>query len=301
VTAVAVRAHINLAHLLTSFDEPGGEEHAEQALAQARRIGERGMEMIVLSNLMHAHLLAGRWQMIDDLAAEVATPGIAGSDSPYLHDRLIALAALRGDLPHAREHLSKLAPWETSDDVRSRRSYGAAAGTVALLEDRPQEALERCWAVLDPGEGDDLEPADEDVRQAWPYGVEAALALQRHDEVRRLIALIEDQPRGRVPPFLRAHVARARGLVALAEGRGEEAEEQLLAALAAFEAIDRPYWLARTRTDLAAWLLDDGRVQEASAQLEDALRVLETLGARPALERARALQAAAAAAVAAGG
>jgi class 3 adenylate cyclase/tetratricopeptide (TPR) repeat protein len=288
----ATRAHINLGHLLINYDRPGGEEHTRQALADAQRLGEHTGQAIAASNLMHAFLLAGRWDAIDELAAELVGSGMTGADSPYLHERLISLAALRGDLEGARAHLAKLAPWETSDDPRSRRSYNSAAGEVALLAGRPEEALQRCLAVLDPGT-DAFDAADEDVRHSWPDAVEAALALGRVDEVARLLTLIEEQPRGRVPPFLRAHVARARGLLALAHGRGEEAEETLSAAIDAFAALDRPYWLARTRTDLAAWLLDDGRPGEASAHLDEAVPVLLGLGARPALERAQALQTAA--------
>jgi class 3 adenylate cyclase/tetratricopeptide (TPR) repeat protein len=290
ITSVAIRAHINLGHLHTAYDLPGGEAHSREALVQARRVGNRTSEAIAVSNLMHGYLLDGRWEAIDELAAEMIT---WGADNPYLYDRLTILSVLRGNLAQAREHLAKLEPWETNDDVNLRRSSHAAASAVALLAGDFEEALKRCWAVLDRGT-EAFDPADEDVRQAWPNGVGAALGLGRTDEMLRLIGLVEEQPPGLVPPFLRAHLDRARGLAALAEGRGEEAEEHLLAALEAFLALGYPYWMASTRTDLAGWLIADGRADEAREQLGDATPVLTRLGAAPALERARALQDAAA-------
>jgi hypothetical protein len=58
-----------------------------------------------------------------------------------------------------------------------------------------------------------------------------------------------------------------------------------------FEALGYPYWLARVRTDLAAWLVDRDRAAEAVPLLDDAIAELERLGAVPALKRAREIRA----------
>ncbi|HEY5317555.1 MAG TPA: hypothetical protein VIJ20_06210 [Solirubrobacteraceae bacterium] len=50
-----------------------------------------------------------------------------------------------------------------------------------------------------------------------------------------------------------------------------------------------PYWLARAQLDLAAWLIDRGRGEEAAPVLGEATAALEALGAAPALARAQAL------------
>jgi hypothetical protein len=91
---------------------------------------------------------------------------------------------------------------------------------------------------------------------------------------------------------LRAHLARGRALLAAVEDRHETVEADLMVAIDAFAALAYPYWLAVTQTDLAEWLIEQGRDGEAEPLLAAAIGVFEPLGAAPALERARSLSAA---------
>jgi len=54
-------------------------------------------------------------------------------------------------------------------------------------------------------------------------------------------------------------------------------------------ALGYPDWLARARTDLAAWLIDQSRAGEAVPLLDEATAALESLGTAPALARAQTL------------
>ena len=50
-----------------------------------------------------------------------------------------------------------------------------------------------------------------------------------------------------------------------------------------------PYWLAVTQTDLAEWLIGQGRREEAEPLLEEAMDTFRSLRAAPALARAQSV------------
>ncbi len=60
-----------------------------------------------------------------------------------------------------------------------------------------------------------------------------------------------------------------------------------------FVAMGYPYWEAMARLDLANWLLDQGRTDEADVLADAAAVIFERLGAAPDLDRARRLGASA--------
>jgi hypothetical protein len=171
----------------------------------------------------------------------------------------------------------------------------AFEGLVALVEDRREDALERLTAAAVVG----LEshgPTSEALRLAWPEAVSVCFDLGRAAETAALVDLVATQPPGHVAPYLRAQLARARGLPAAVQGEHDAVEDHLREATARLRELGYAYWLARTRTDPAVWLIDQGRGTEAAEALEAAVDVLARLRAAPALARARALQDAPAAA-----
>jgi hypothetical protein len=107
---------------------------------------------------------------------------------------------------------------------------------------------------------------------------------------------MESRPRGDVPPYLRAQLARARGLLAAARGETAAAESHLGAAIEQFGSLGFPYWLAVARTDLAGVLIGERRVTDAGALLEEARATFAHLRAAPALQRADGMLAGAASA-----
>jgi hypothetical protein len=135
------------------------------------------------------------------------------------------------------------------------------------------------------GEG----PASQASRIGFPCVVEAALELGRFGEAASLLTLLADRPPGHVPPFLRAQVARGRGLLAAAEDDAAGAEAHFAAAIETLAALAYPYWLGRVRTDLATVLIEQGRAEEARLVLDQAVASLRELAAAPALRRAEAL------------
>ena len=103
------------------------------------------------------------------------------------------------------------------------------------------------------------------------------------------MALLADRPPGHVPPYLRAQLARGRGLLAAASREHDGVEADLTAGIDGLRSLGYRYWLARAQTDLAAWLLDHDRNDDAAPLLSDATATLESLGAAPALARVRGL------------
>jgi class 3 adenylate cyclase/tetratricopeptide (TPR) repeat protein len=287
LNAERMRAQTNLGSFLVSRDEPGAERHMLDGLAAARRLGDRGFELINLANLMELYRMTGRWDEIDRLAGDLQVAD--RPDDAYLHAHLGRLAAMRGNLDAARRHLAATAAWEASDEAEQKAMHGALTAAVALAEGRVEEALDRSTEtvryVLEK-----LGVSHEAVRQAWPDAVDAALAAGRLDDAAELVSILETRPVGHVSPLLRALLPWGRGRLAAARGEHEGVEADLTAAVDAFRELGYPHWLARAQTTLAAWLIDRNRADEAVPHLDEAGATLERLGAMPALARVHELR-----------
>ncbi|MDX6657800.1 MAG: hypothetical protein QOH62_2593, partial [Solirubrobacteraceae bacterium] len=286
------RALMNLGNGRMLMDLPGARAPIEEGLALARRVGDRGAESLGAGNFTYVLLKLGEWDEIDRIEAQLLGTG-SDEPRPlgeYFHERLVELCALRGDAAQARAHLDRMVSWERAEDHDLRGAYSAASGLVALAEGHAEEALAILGPVAREGCAD--YGNGENLRQTWTYGVEAAVVLGRVDEVDELIALIEAVPPGALAPYLRAQIDRARGRAA-ALRHDPDAGAHLLAAVDRFASLGYVYWVARGRMELAEWLVGEGRAEEAQPHLAAALPVLETLKAEPLLARARELSSAA--------
>jgi hypothetical protein len=294
LTPERARAEVNSGDVHLRFDQPGATERCEAAMALARRLGDRPTESISAGNLMLLQLLHGRWDELRALAAELLEgTAMQRAGAEFIHERLLALDALTGDVPGARASLEAMSLWETSGEQEKSTGYACAAGTVALAEGRLEPALHLTAQAVRDSVGSDvghIGGATETVRLAMPVAMEAALRLGRLDEAGELHALVSGLPRGHVPPFVRAELARTGALLAAARGEHELVERDLRDAVDAFTALDYPYWRARAEVDLAGWLVERDRREEAGAVLVSAIATLEALGAAPLLVEARALR-----------
>jgi hypothetical protein len=166
--------------------------------------------------------------------------------------------------------------------------YEAAAASVRLAAGHAEQTLADGVPVLESAI-EILGPASDPIREGWPAMLHAALTLGRLDVAHRLIALLADRPPGRIPPYLRAHLARGRALVHAAQSDHDSVENDLQEAIDAFATLAYPYWLAVARTDLAAWYLDRGRPDAVGPLLDEAITTLTALRAIPALARAQGI------------
>ncbi len=284
-------ARTNLGNLAVLWDLPDAEDQTKAGLAVARRRGDRAAESFNASNLMMAWLLSGRWAAIDELAAEMLDGDADRPGGESLHFVVAILNLLRGDPAAARASLGHLDPWRQVENEEQRASYLAVELSVLLAEGHADRALELALEWLGEAIGK-LGASSEPVRIAWPEAFRAALEAERVGDALRLISLLTDRPPGDLPPFLRAQLARARGLIDAAHGRPDTAHAELSDAIKRFGELPSPYWSAVTQTDLAAWLTAQGRAVSATPLLSEAAAALRPLGAIPALARIQDLQAA---------
>ncbi|MBV9604799.1 MAG: hypothetical protein JO027_06820, partial [Solirubrobacterales bacterium] len=279
-------ALLNSGDFLTRFDLPGAAERTGDALTAARRTGSRVYESVAASNLMRLWEYTGAWDEMERLGAELLDEkGHERPGAADLHSALAMLAAVRGETEAARAHLAPVAAWRHSESEQLRFTQIACEAVVALAGGDPSAAFGLvCSAIpaVIAGEG----PASQASRIGFPCALEAALELGRVAEAADLLALLADRPRGHVPPFLRAQLTRGRGLLAADAGERATAHAHFTAAIQAFSALGYPYWLALTRMDLGALLIDEGSFDEARSILDDAIAALGELRAAPALARA---------------
>ena len=280
---------LNSGDFLRRFDLPGAAERLSDALAVARQAGSRVYESVAASSLMLVWHYTGEWDKLEQLGTELLEgqsrerPG-----AEYLHLGLTLLSAHRGELGSAREHLAGMSAWRSIEANEARSSHAACEAWVALAAGDHPTALELLSGTMN----DVIEQegaSSQASRIGFPCELEAAIELGQMDRAAELIALLGDLPPGHVPPFLRAHLARGRGLLALAADDRAAAHDHLVTAVQMMSALGYPYWLARARTDLGALLIDDGRVEDGRREVGEAVAVLGSLRAAPALERAESL------------
>jgi tetratricopeptide (TPR) repeat protein len=293
LTTALSTAQANLSNLTMQWDRPDAAEQCQAALTLSRRLGDRYGESIDAGNLMTVQLVTGRWEELERLAGGLLENHENRPGVEHVHVRLVILNALRGQLGPARAHLEQARAWRDSDNEETHSSHAALRIIVHVAAGELEDALTLGLEML-PHAIRTLGASHEAVRFAWPDALHAALDLGRLEAARRLLALLADQPPGHIPPYHRAHLARGRGLLAAATGEHASAETDLTAAIDAFHALAYPYWRAVTQTDLAACLTEQERGSDATALLTQAIPILQTLAAAPALARADQITATAA-------
>jgi tetratricopeptide (TPR) repeat protein len=288
LTNQLVSAQLNSGDFLNRFDLPGAAERARGALETARRIGSRYYESLAASNLMRAWEDAGEWDELERLGTELLGKSDARPAAEPLHFELGLVAAFRGDIKAAHEHLARIVAWAASQNNQLRWFYASCHATIAAAGGEFAEALETVGGVI--GEIIDTDgPSSQAVRIGFPAAVDATLALGRLDDAADLLSLAADRPPGQVPPYVRGQLSRGYGLLAAARGEMAVAEAHFRAAIDRFGSLRFPYWLATVQTDLSDLLVHGGRGAEAASLLDEARAVFSRLGAAPALQRAEAV------------
>jgi tetratricopeptide (TPR) repeat protein len=289
VDAALYRAQANLANVAMAWDLSGATDNAEAAMASCRRRGDPHNESITAATLAHVLLLAGRWDEVDQLTHDLLDRRPDRPHAELLYQARLMLHAARGDAAAAADAFGHLSAWESGqDNLETTAEYISCVIMAHIAQGDDGAALDTALRAL-PEVVKNLSPAHESVRDSWPDAFDAALHLGRLTDAQTLIALLADGPPGRIPPYLRAHLARAQALLAAAQGHQDEVEDRLHVAIDRFEQLAYPLWLAVTRTDLAAWLIEQGRSDEAAPLLREAIPVLTALAAAPALTRAQAI------------
>jgi class 3 adenylate cyclase len=220
-----------------------------------------------------------------------------------------ALAEAERDALEAIDELTASAPryaaWAFHElgEIRRRRGdrAGAAAafGRAAELGFDPQPGL----SLLRVDQGD-LDGARNSVRRTLadeaglvqesrghvlPVAVTIEIAVGDLDAAREAAGELERRAASSGTPAFAAAAAGARGEVALAEGRTDDAVRELRRSWRAWCEVDAPYEGARTRVLLARAYRAEGSHADASMELEAARATFERLGARADEERVSGL------------
>lgn len=116
-----------------------------------------------------------------------------------------------------------------------------------------------------------------------PAAVEIFLAAGTLDGARSAAEELGELAKRFETDVLGAMAAHACGAVLLAEGRAQEAEERLRRAFRGWQQVGAPYIAARIRVLLAKACRDLGDPDGGQLELDAAMRVLEQLGAAPAV------------------
>jgi class 3 adenylate cyclase/predicted ATPase len=277
----AVRTHNNLADVWLQrdrFDEALAIIERGLALAQAR--GERRWEELLTLNATTARVARGEWDLLPPLG-EDGLPDVAPLFRRVYLPLLARVQVARDDRP-AMHRTLRLA--ETEHDTSNvEYAAGPAIARAIVLNGlgRHDEALDVAMPIAT---GSIEEIPYEDRREAYLEAGLAALALDDGKAVGRLIAFVGELAPALRPPLLRASAARFAGLLAVGRGDRDAAEEQLSAAIAQLREVEAPFVLAQV-------LLERAELRDDPEQAGEARAIFERLGARPWLDRCRALAA----------
>ncbi|MFF4804597.1 AAA family ATPase [Streptomyces sp. NPDC001351] len=288
VSYVAARAYVNLA---SELDAVGRTREAvpllQEGLVYTRKFGQLDSEAWVWANLSEALYSLGRWDEAADAAAGALRVGHGAKPRGSGASCLAHVALGRGDLPEAARQLAAARSYLGTHDPMpqqtlplSRIEIGVAAGEGRLLDARAELAR----ALVS-----DIPPGTQ--RYGWPLLLAAATAEAdartlpaaaqgRADALERLREAVKKTTTD--TPIWLAHEQWVRAELARAEGR--DTTDTWSDVVTAFEALDRPYDLARVRHRLAEALLASGGDDErdrAAELLRLAHAVADHLGARP--------------------
>jgi predicted ATPase/class 3 adenylate cyclase len=257
--------------------------HLEQALALARKIGDRHLEWFSLSEMTYALTMLGRWDEALARLAEIPgeqletnsalTSPLSGVIEIYLH---------RGDLDRARgllatyEQLARTA----SSDVQAQAGYHAATAALRLVEGNAHDALTAAEKAM--AERAALGIAAQDVKHGFIRALDAALALGELGKAEAILTIIDQLPDGLRPPLLEATLHRCRARLA---GDDPAADREFTAAAARMRELELPFYFAVIQLEHAEWLIERGRRDDAEQLLTQAQGTFERLEAKPWLER----------------
>jgi predicted ATPase len=256
--------------------------YLEQAVALARKGGDRPEEWFALSEMTYALYMRGRWD--ESLAAlaeipEEKLPTGGTLISPL--NSVLEIHVNRGNLGDAHRIFSIYAHLDASEDVQDQTCYAAAEAAIRRAEGRHAEALAAAERAI--GHMSMIGIANQAVKHGFVHGIEVALSIREHAKAEELLSAIERLPRGLRPPFLDAQAQRLRAR--LPGTADDDLTSSYTTAAARFHDLELPFWLAVTRLEHAELLTRQARSDEAEPLVAEAREIFERLEARPWLER----------------
>ena len=256
---------VNLASLLNSRDLPGAINYAREAEEVARRSGSQEYIDLAMVNHFFALWCAG------DITATTALleAALDTATTPSVRAPLLAFEVWLADATgqpvpsRSEDHIDSTDDdfalvWQESADVARAYASGDPAHAGAIAADSFPRLLSYYGL-------------DDDFCVLWPPLVLAALAANDLELASRLLEPVEEARPGQRSPAVAAQWHRLRGLVAARGGDPEFAETEMRAGITALEAFGAHGYRAQAQEELARWLADQHRPDDA-APLIDAAR-----------------------------
>jgi class 3 adenylate cyclase/tetratricopeptide (TPR) repeat protein len=278
------RALTNLADVLAGFDPRGAMEPARGALDLGRRCGSRHMMGISVSNLVDIQLLTGEWGEADATLQQAAEDGL--DDFEFVEALCGLVLALKGDVSAAETFAARLTGMRASEDPQDRTTVAWIDAEIAAGAGYAKRALELAQTVVQDLDITGLSAMQ--IRWTWPLAVRNAFVLGDRSAVMALVALLDAQPAGHMPPLLRAIRDLATARLATDPAVAGPLFE---AGVATLRQIPAPYHLAHALIDFSANLQATGQPGRAKQVVQEAKEIAERLGAEPLLARAQAADA----------
>ncbi len=277
------------ADIAMTSDRPDAIDYARAAFAEAQRRGDRYSETIAMSNLLYVLTHTDGWDEADRLLSEFLDH--ASSDTPsieYLRQRRATLSCWRGDVKSAAAAVEGMQSLRGGSSMDDMCTLAATEAMLANAQARYGDVANLAAEVLNRV-GSQIGVCHETHRLAWVEAVEAAFGTGDTEAAAALVRRVSERPRGLVPPYLHAEVARFQARLAAQHGDAETAQRRFMDAMNGFNEIGNVYRVARTQLDHAEWLQRCGRVDEAAVFAVAAEPVFRRLKALPWADRALAL------------
>ncbi len=277
LSSPALRAYANLLAFRGDLDDlTDAVEMTAEALALARRVGDRNNELRLLASEISILVTVGSWTAaLDRLGDLTVVPDLPATSRLEL---LAAVPALvhRGNIEAGREVLGLMPGGESTQDVQTRALYQAMLATLLRSEGKLTEALAAGESAYGARGELGLNPA---VKEGLICALDAALALGDLAKTEELLKIFDDLRPGETTTYLRAQGARFAARLAAVRGDDRAADRGFAAATGLFRELGWVFWLAVT-------LLEHAELNGDTSLRGEAVEIFEQLGANPWLQRA---------------
>jgi len=267
---------------LVDDDLDGARADLSAVATAAYRLGVLNTAAFAYATLARADYLAGAW---DDAVLHAGRAVAINDESEYSFTRFMVagIAALvpaaRGEWAAAEAFLDGPGVLGPGDYERSIVAVATSRARLAETRGDPTGVLAALAPVRDLIYQDAIEEPG-----FWPWVdmyAEALVALGDVAEADALLVPNEERAARRGRRSSVARLARARGRVAAAAGRREEAESAFDRSLTAIGQLSRPFEQAKGRLAAGQFLRRAGQRRRAAELLEAAHRAFSALGAQP--------------------
>ncbi|MFL5768376.1 MAG: ATP-binding protein [Actinomycetota bacterium] len=291
--SAALRAYTNLSNLMWSRDR----------YAEARSAQDRGRELALRTGYSAAwwflggHVadilyVTGAWDELEALWRE-SDPhrGEPGSELGFFgidYSWGLVCGLARGDVDEFVRLVDHMRKFEHGEDFQGRNFVEVLFSQIALLQGRPEEAVDRTERVLNAG--DVLGSAHWVYKAGVEVAFQAALAIEDLGRAETILERISVLPPGERTPQLEGTTAGYGARIsALQAGDAKGVEEGFRAAERIFGEIGDPFRRAQHLLACAEWLATTERLGEALVVAADAAEIFRMLRATPWIERAERL------------